>query len=296
MNTRPLLIILLILNCTFLSAQNSDSRAKGSYAMGILYAEDQKRQALTDLSIDHLMKGLREHIAGDSEMIPSTAHTNYRIFLNDPNRHSTDSNTNNTNTNMTNKREKASYALGVLYADKLKQDGLTDLDMDLVNRGMKEHLAGTASVPVTTANNDINIYFQEIQQKMAEVNIQKGQEFLKANSAKEGVTELASGLQYEIITEGNGPKPGPTDNVTTHYHGTLIDGTVFDSSVDRGEPASFPVNGVIQGWIEALQLMPTGSKWRLYVPSDMAYGERGTGGAIGPHETLIFEVELISIN
>ncbi len=107
---------------------------------------------------------------------------------------------------------------------------------------------------------------------------------------------MPSGLQYLVIKEGTGPKPTATDKVTTHYHGTLIDGTVFDSSVDRGQPATFPVNGVIQGWVEALQLMPTGSKWRLFVPSNLAYGERGAGGSIGPNTTLIFDVELISID
>jgi FKBP-type peptidyl-prolyl cis-trans isomerase FklB len=110
------------------------------------------------------------------------------------------------------------------------------------------------------------------------------------------VITLPSGLQYEIMKTGEGPKPTLEDKVTTHYHGTLIDGTVFDSSVDRGEPASFPVNGVIKGWTEALQLMPVGSKWKLFVPYDLAYGERGTGPQIGPYTTLIFEVELISIN
>ena len=113
---------------------------------------------------------------------------------------------------------------------------------------------------------------------------------------KEGVISLESGLQYEILKQGSGAKPTINDNVTTHYHGTLIDGTIFDSSVDRGQPATFPVSGVIKGWTEALQLMSVGSKWRLYVPYDLAYGERGAGANIGPFTTLIFEVELISIN
>jgi FKBP-type peptidyl-prolyl cis-trans isomerase FklB len=126
--------------------------------------------------------------------------------------------------------------------------------------------------------------------------MEDGKKFLADNSKRENVITLPSGLQYEIIKAGEGPKPNLEDKVTTHYHGTLIDGTVFDSSVDRGEPASFPVNGVIKGWTEALQLMPVGSKWKLFVPYDLAYGERGTGPQIGPYTTLIFEVELISIN
>ncbi len=129
----------------------------------------------------------------------------------------------------------------------------------------------------------------------AQANLAAGEAFLAANKQKPGVTELPSGLQYEIITEGNGPKPNATSKVTCHYHGTLIDGTVFDSSVKRGAPATFPLNMVIKGWTEALQLMPVGSKWRLYLPAHLAYGERQTG-SIGPNSTLIFEVELLSFN
>ena len=125
---------------------------------------------------------------------------------------------------------------------------------------------------------------------------EEGANFLAKNAKKEGVISLESGLQYEILKQGSGAKPTINDNVTTHYHGTLIDGTIFDSSVDRGQPATFPVSGVIKGWTEALQLMSVGSKWRLYVPYDLAYGERGAGANIGPFTTLIFEVELISIN
>ena len=134
---------------------------------------------------------------------------------------------------------------------------------------------------------------QEMKTKMAK---EEGANFLAENAKKEGVISLESGLQYEILKQGSGAKPTINDNVTTHYHGTLIDGTIFDSSVDRGQPATFPVSGVIKGWTEALQLMSVGSKWRLYVPYDLAYGERGAGANIGPFTTLIFEVELISIN
>ena len=119
---------------------------------------------------------------------------------------------------------------------------------------------------------------------------------MAANAKKDGITRLASGLQYEVLVEGNGAKPSATSKVTTHYHGTTIDGKVFDSSVDRGQPAQFGVNQVIAGWTEALQLMATGSKWRLFIPSDLAYGERGAGADIPPHAALVFEVELISID
>jgi FKBP-type peptidyl-prolyl cis-trans isomerase FklB len=129
----------------------------------------------------------------------------------------------------------------------------------------------------------------------ADANAAAGEAFLKANAAKPGIVELPSGIQYEVIKEGSGAKPGPTSEVTCHYHGTLIDGTVFDSSVQRGSPASFPLNRVIKGWTEALQLMPLGSKWRLFLPPAMAYGDRGAGAVIGPNSTLIFEVELLGI-
>jgi len=126
-------------------------------------------------------------------------------------------------------------------------------------------------------------------------NLQAGQEFLAEKANEEGVTVLPSGLIFKAITVGAGPIPGPTDNVTVHYRGTLIDGTVFDSSYDRGQPATFPVNRVIPGWVEALQLMTVGSKWELYIPSELAYGRAGAGADIGPDSTLIFEVELLEI-
>jgi len=130
----------------------------------------------------------------------------------------------------------------------------------------------------------------------AENNLKAGQEFLAANKQKTGVTELPSGLQYEIMTEGTGAKPMAFNTVTCHYHGTLIDGTIFDSSVQRGKPASFPLNQVIKGWTEGVQLMPTGSKWRFFIPPNLGYGDRQVGGTIGPNSTLIFEVELLGIN
>jgi len=129
----------------------------------------------------------------------------------------------------------------------------------------------------------------------SDTNKQVGQKFLAANKAKEGVVTLPSGLQYKIIKQGDGPKPTASDTVVTNYRGTLIDGTEFDSSYKRGEPATFPVGQVIKGWTEALQLMPVGSKWQLYIPSDLAYGERSPGGEIGPNSTLIFDIELLSI-
>ena len=152
------------------------------------------------------------------------------------------------------------------------------------------------------SDEDLNAAFglirEQMQSKSAEQHkdvVADGENFLAENAKKEGVVTLESGLQYEILTAGAGDKPSASSTVRTHYHGTLTDGTVFDSSVDRGEPAEFPVNGVIAGWTEALQLMPSGSKWRLTVPHNLAYGERGAGGAIGPFATLVFDVELLDI-
>ena len=130
----------------------------------------------------------------------------------------------------------------------------------------------------------------------AAANLKAGQDFLEANKAKPGIVTLPSGLQYEVLTEGTGSKPLATNKVTCHYHGTLIDGTVFDSSVRRGQPATFPLNAVIKGWTEGLQLMPTGSKWRFFIPANLGYGDRQVSAQIGPNSTLIFEVELLSFS
>ena len=145
------------------------------------------------------------------------------------------------------------------------------------------------------ANKILQDYFDKLQNKKGEAALKAGEKFLSENKSKEGVVTLPSGLQYKILKEGNGPKPKASDTVKCHYEGRLINGAVFDSSIRRGEPAEFPVNGVIAGWVEALQLMNTGSKWQLYIPSELAYGARGAGQSIGPNETLVFDVELLDI-
>ena len=141
----------------------------------------------------------------------------------------------------------------------------------------------------------MNDFFSKLQEDRLEMNIKAGEEFLAINGKRPGVVTLPSGLQYEILKEGNGAKPKATDQVKCHYHGTLIDGTVFDSSVERGQPATFGVNQVIPGWVEALQLMPVGSKWKLFIPSNLAYGPAGAGQTIEPNSTLVFEVEILDI-
>lgn len=192
--------------------------------------------------------------------------------------------------------KKISYAIGMNIAANMKQSGVTELDWDAVAAGMKAIIEGTTpEVDPKEAGQLLNKYFTELEEKLQQKNIEDGAAFLAANGERKEVVTLESGLQYEIITEGNGDKPKASDSVKCHYHGTLINGTVFDSSVQRGEPAVFPVGGVIKGWVEALQLMPVGSKWKLYIPYDLAYGARGAGESIAPYSTLIFEVELLEI-
>ena len=193
--------------------------------------------------------------------------------------------------------DSVSYSLGISVANNLKSSGFESIETQAFASAFSDVFEGNeVKINEEDANILIQEYFVELSQKKSQEAISAGQAFLDENAKKEGVTTTASGLQYEVLTNGTGATPVETDQVTVHYHGTLIDGTVFDSSVERSQPATFQVNGVIPGWVEALQLMNVGSKYKLYIPSDLAYGERGAGGSIGPNETLIFEVELLSIN
>ena len=191
-----------------------------------------------------------------------------------------------------------SYAIGASVGGSLKKDGLDAiLNVEMMQAGLTAAMKGDSmKIDAQSCQGVIQSYFAAKEKEKGKAAIEKGQKFLDENKKRAGVTTTLSGLQYEVIKMGTGPKPVATDKVTTHYHGTTIDGKVFDSSVDRGQPAQFGVNQVIPGWTEALQLMPVGSKWKLFIPSNLAYGERGAGGSIGPNETLIFEVELISID
>lgn len=193
--------------------------------------------------------------------------------------------------------EKVSYSLGVNIARNMQQQGMVEMSAEALTKGISDVLArADLQIPEAEGQQQLQTYFQKLQEKRFEKNISEGKEFLEENKKKEGVITLESGLQYEIISEGDGATPKADDTVTTHYHGTLIDGTVFDSSYERGEPASFPVNGVISGWVEALQLMKVGAKWKLYIPSELAYGANPhPGGPIEPHMTLIFDIELLKI-
>ena len=196
-----------------------------------------------------------------------------------------------------NTEDSVSYSLGISIGKNLKAQGLDSLNVDLLGKAFSDVFKNqTLLISPEKADQVLSEYFGNLQKTKLEKNIKEGQKFLEENKKKPGVVTLPSGLQYIVIKDGIGEIPKESDKVTTHYHGTLLDGTVFDSSVDKGQPASFPVNGVIKGWVEALQLMKVGSKWKLFVPSDLAYGERGAGAAIGPNSTLIFDVELISID
>jgi FKBP-type peptidyl-prolyl cis-trans isomerase FklB len=199
-------------------------------------------------------------------------------------------------------KEKQSYAMGMNLGMGLHKQGLM-LDTALLARGMKDAMTGSktaltedeARAAVQQLQNEVRQKMQAKAQEESAANKKAGEEFLAANKSKDGVVTLPDGLQYKILKEGTGPKPTASDTVSCNYRGTLINGKEFDSSYKRGEPTSFPVGGVIKGWTEALQLMSVGSKWQLFIPPDLAYGDRGAGADIGPGETLIFEVELISI-
>lgn len=198
---------------------------------------------------------------------------------------------------MQSEEEKLGYALGLSIAKNLQDEGFEGFDLDTFKLAIEHHYAkAERQLPLEEINGVLQRAMAKIQAEKHGPVLASGQEFLKENAEKDEVNVLASGLQYRVIESGSGQSPKPTDQVTTHYHGKLIDGTVFDSSVNRGTPATFPVNGVIQGWQEALPMMKEGDKWELFVPHDLAYGENGAGGAIAPFSTLIFEVELISVN
>jgi FKBP-type peptidyl-prolyl cis-trans isomerase FklB len=192
--------------------------------------------------------------------------------------------------------EKVSYALGLSLGNNLLGSGITSLDYLKIAKGIEDVMESKSTdMSMQEAQATITAFFEGIQAKMSEKSIEAGKAFLEQNAKRSEVITLESGLQYEILVSGNGAVPKATDTVEVHYHGSLIDGNVFDSSVQRGEPATFGVTQVIPGWVEALQLMPVGSKWRLVIPSELAYGSQGAGQAIAPFSTLVFEVELLSI-
>lgn len=195
-----------------------------------------------------------------------------------------------------NELEKVSYSIGINVATSIKSEGLDSINSFYISKGFQDVFENKdLAINIEESNKIIGEYFNKKQDAKNQRLAIDSKIFLEQNKQKEGVMTTESGLQYLILSEGRGNNPTLNDNVTVHYHGTLIDGTIFDSSVDRKQPATFPLNGVIPGWQEALQMMSVGSKWKIFIPSELAYGESGAG-AIGPNSTLIFEVELLSIN
>lgn len=199
-------------------------------------------------------------------------------------------------------KEKLSYSMGVATGMQMKRQSI-DVDIDMFTKGLRDSVSGGKLQMTEQQVQEALMKFQqemsakqaEKTKQQAETNKKEGEAFLAENKKKEGVKTLLSGLQYQVITDGTGNTPKESDTISAHYRGTLIDGTEFDSSIKRGQPVTFAVKGVIKGWTEALQLMKEGSKWQLFIPADLAYGERGAGQQIGPNAALIFEVELISI-
>lgn len=192
--------------------------------------------------------------------------------------------------------DKIGYSLGLSIGNNFVSSGIKELNIEDFIMGLQDVLAGREpQISYDEAKGVIGDYFMQLREERFENNKAAGAEFLLINGNRRDVTTLPSGVQYQILTKGDGAIPKATDTVKCHYHGTLINGTVFDSSVERGQPTSFPVNGVIQGWQEVLQLMPVGSKWRVAIPYQHAYGERGAGEMIEPYSTLIFDIELLGI-
>lgn len=192
--------------------------------------------------------------------------------------------------------DKLSYALGMSLAGNLIASGVRELDIDDFAAGVKAVFkGGDKAMTFEQAKAEVTRFFTELEQQAGKMNAEAGRKFLEENKKQEGVKVTKSGLQYLVVKQGNGPIAGPNDAVTVHYTGRLIDGTVFDSSVERGEPATFGVGQVIAGWTEALTMMPEGSAWRLFIPAELAYGSHGTG-PIQPNSTLIFDVQLIKVN
>jgi FKBP-type peptidyl-prolyl cis-trans isomerase FklB len=194
------------------------------------------------------------------------------------------------------KLEEFSYSLGLTISSNLQQSGVKNIDAKQFLAGLQDIFAGNSpKISMDRANQILQEFMISQNDEEASKNLEEGYLFLSNNLQNEGVIETNSGLQYKILKEGDGAFPSIDDEVKCHYHGTLLNGTVFDSSVERKQPAIFPVNGVIRGWVEALQMMAVGAKWRLFIPSDLAYGQEGAGGLIGSNATLIFDVELLEI-
>ncbi len=258
-----------------------------SYGFGSLIAQNLTSQGVTGLSAMQISGGLNAELTGTNKFLDvATAGKCVNDFMG----------AKFAGKNPIANMDSISYGLGVLIAQNLKSQGFTDLDATQLAQGLDDAFQNKAAMTPEAANALISRYSAAQAEKKFGNNKAEGAAFLAENAKRPEVKTTASGLQYQILKDGTGESPKLTDKVKTHYHGTLINGTVFDSSVERGEPIEFPVNGVIPGWTEALQLMKVGSKWKLFIPYNLAYGERGAGANIGPFSTLVFEVELLKVN
>ncbi len=277
---------------------NADSL---SYALGVNISDGFVKQKIANIKAEEMGKGFNDYLNGSTKIEPKSALDIIQNFLRGHQIKMMDT-TAVAGDYRQSLLDSVSYALGVNISESFKQQGVEGLEGDLLAKGFEDFAQGH---PVLDGNKSLEVlqnFMMEQQKKQAEQDklaaaprIEEGKKFLEENGKRPEVTTLPSGLEYEILKEGNGPKPTINDKVKVHYHGTLIDGTVFDSSVDRGEPIEFPLSQVIKGWTEGLQLMPVGSKWRLYIPYNLAYGEQSPSPKIPAYSTLIFDVELLDI-
>jgi len=267
-----------------------DGVQRMSYALGMDLARQVGSMPGAE---DHeaLMSGLREKLADESRLDAMEA----RNLLQQHAAGAADTTGEFSDPDFADRTEQRSYAVGVTVADFVAMQFDT-VDTRALVQGLRDQMGEGETLVSPDSTRAVITRFQEARQQIvSEANVTAGEAFLAENAERPEVQVTESGLQYMVLEEGDGPRPEATDRVTVHYRGTLLDGTEFDSSYARGEPASFPLNGVIAGWTEGLQLMPVGSKYKFFIPSELAYGERGAGGRIGPNATLIFEVELLEI-
>mgnify|MGYP000200412943 CR=1 FL=1 len=272
---------------------------KVSYSLGANTAKGMSDQGLKAIKFNAFAQGFNDVYSNNPvKLTPDQAQAALQGFFNktEENKINKQEIKQTQPMNLENEIDKVSYSVAVNIAQNIKSQGLTEINQSAFAQGIKDvYESNTAKIDEAEAQQILQSFFQKQQEKQFIVAKEAGENFLEFNAKREEVTVLPSGLQYEVIKMGDGEKPTAESTVKTHYHGTLIDGDVFDSSVERGEPISFPVGGVIAGWTEALQLMPVGSKWKLYIPYNLAYGERGAGQKIGPYSALVFEVELLGI-
>ena len=265
-----------------------------AYAIGVDYAKNMLKVGISGLNTKAFTQAVGDVLAKrDLKMATGEASQKVRDFAKNKLKNSA-STAEEDNANDPN----LAYALGVNHARNLKKSGLAEINSHALANAINKVLAGDTEkllISSQLSTQLIQEYLANLQAKIEKENLRKGEAFLAKNKERQEVIVTESGLQYEILTEGTGEKPSIEDEVKVHYRGMFIDGSVFDDSIERGDPATFPVSGVIKGWIEVLQLMPVGSKWKVFIPSDLAYGIRGAGVDIGPNETLIFEVDLLGI-